>query len=64
MLDKAQLKAFGKTVTGGHSISIPPLYSKEPLGGHQRAVVLNEALVKTTNSQKNTDIIGGGGVGH
>ena len=31
------------------------------VGGHQRAVVFKEALVKTTNSQKGTDIVGGSG---
>ena len=62
LLEKAQLKAFGKTDHGGHSSSIPPLWSKEPLGGgHQHAVILNEALVRTTNSQKGTDIVGGSG---
>ena len=30
-------------------------------GGHQRAVVLDKALVKTTNSQKGTDVLGGSG---
>ena len=38
---------------------IPPLLSRDQSGGHQRAVVLDKALVKTTNSQKGTDVLGG-----
>ena len=45
----------------GYSMSIPPLFSKDPLGGHQRTVILNKALVKTTNSRKNTNVFGEGG---
>ena len=61
LLDKAQLLAFERIVPEGCSKSIPPLFSTDPLGGHQRAVVLNKALVKTTNSQKGTDVLGGSG---
>ena len=31
------------------------------MGGHQHAGILNKALVKTTNSQKDTDVLGGSG---
>ena len=62
LLDKAQPNAFEKTVPVEHSSSLPPLWSKAPLGGGSPTCCSFERSVgKTTNSQKVTDIVGGSG---
>ena len=58
-LTKRSFKLLKGLFLGGTPYPFQTFFQKIREGGHQRTVILHKALVKTTNSQKGTDVFGG-----